>query len=123
VLQMQATIWCLQNDTGRHEIRNFYAAQLAELTATLIDVGFKPFPTPSGIYALCRLPKSMAGREMNDAEQAANILMDEFDIAVVPWDLESNSYLRFCSMYMPEDLHRLREAAEQLQVSDRHAGG
>lgn len=123
VLQMQATVWCLQNDAGRHEIRDFYASQLAELTATLIDVGFQPFPTPSGIYALCRLPKRMAGREIGSAEQAANILMDEFDIAVVPWDLESNRYLRFCSMYMPEDLQRLREAAERLEVSDSHAGG
>jgi hypothetical protein len=33
--------------------------------------------------------------------------MDEFDIAVVPWDPEPNHYLRFTSMYRPEDLEKL----------------
>jgi aspartate/methionine/tyrosine aminotransferase len=123
VLQMQATIWCLQDDDSRHEIRDNYSAQLAALTNTLREVGFQPFPTPSGIYALCRLPKNMAGRQMASAEQAATILLDEFDIAVMPWDLDSHSYLRFCSMYLPEDLQRLRDAGERLQIADSDAGG
>jgi hypothetical protein len=47
--------------------------------------------------------------------------MDEFDLAVVPWDPAPNHYLRFTSMYQPEDLERLRGLAEKLQVNQTPA--
>jgi LL-diaminopimelate aminotransferase len=121
-LQMRATTWCLKDDAGRHEIRDFYARQLGSLRETLISGGFQPYPTPSGIYALCRVPTEMAGRQIISAEQAAALLLDDFAIAVVPWDVEGNSYLRFCSMYMPDDLQRLSDATMRLGVAYGNAG-
>jgi len=43
--------------------------------------------------------------------------MDEFDLAVVPWDPVPNHYLRFSSMYRPEDLERLQGLAAKLKVN------
>ena len=106
-LQIRATTWCLEDGDGRHAIRDFYARQLHNLRDALTQLGFDPYPTPSGIYALCRVPAEMGGQTIASAEQAAEMLMDDFDIAVMPWDVGKNSYLRFCSMYLEEDLERL----------------
>jgi hypothetical protein len=43
--------------------------------------------------------------------------MDEYDLAVVPWDTPHNSYLRFSSLYRPEDLERLSGLQDRLQMT------
>ena len=116
-LKIQATTWCFRDVGGRAKIKSFFQAQLKVLHQVLIDIGFEPYPVPAGIYALCRLPRSIGGRTVTTAEEAAVILMDEFDLAVVPWDPAPNHYLRFTSMYQPEDLERLRGLTEKLQVN------
>jgi hypothetical protein len=109
-LQVQATTWCLRDKSGREAIREFYRQQLGELRAVLVGIGLEPYPTPSGIYALCRVPKSIGGTRVSNAGDAANVLMERFAIAVVPFDVSGNSYLRFCSMFLPDDMERLLAA-------------
>ena len=116
-LKIRATSWCLLDVDGRAKIRAFFETQLKALLEVLSDIGFEPYPAPAGIYALCRLPRVIAGRTVSTAEEAAVMLMDEFDLAVVPWDPAPNHYLRFTSMYQPEDLERLQGLAGKLQVN------
>ena len=120
-LKIQATTWCLRDVDGRAKIKSFFHAQLKALHEVLTEIGFEPYPIPAGIYALCRLPRSIAGRPVNTAEEAALILLDEFDLAVVPWDPAPNHYLRFTSMYRPEDLERLQGLAAKLKVNQMPA--
>ena len=116
-LQMEATTWCFRDRSGRAEIREFFRSQLAALRDVLVDIGLTPYPIAGGIYALCEVPEAIAGKPVSSAEEAAIILMDEFDIAVVPWDPEPNHYLRFTSMYRPEDLEKLAAMGKVLELN------
>lgn len=117
-LQTQVTTRCLGDGQGRHRIRDFYAKQLAGLREVLLDLGFLPYPTPSGIYALCSLPSRIAGTAVSSAQEAAAILLDDFEIAIMPWDVPGNSYLRFCSMYSDDDLQKLAGLKRRLRLND-----
>lgn len=115
-LQIQATIRCL-DDAGRlQKLREFFPAQLERLSRTLTDLGFAPYPAPAGIYVLCRVPAMINGQAVASAEEAAGLLMEQFDIAVVPLDTAHQSYLRFSSLYEPEELKRLATLADQLEL-------
>jgi LL-diaminopimelate aminotransferase len=116
-LQIQATSWCLHDSAGRSEIKRTFLARLKELRSTLQHIGFEPYAVPAGIYVLCKLPRSIAGRPVTTAEEAAVRLMDEFDLAVVPWEQGANHYLRFTSMYCDEDLQRLQKIGESLRIN------
>ena len=116
-MEVQATTWCLRDTVGRSEIKSSFLAQLESLQKTLVDIGFEPYPVPAGIYVLCRLPQWIAGKRVATAEEAAIMLLDDFDLAVVPWEQGPNHYLRFTSMYRPEDLQRLQELGNRLQVN------
>lgn len=113
-LQIGATIWCLEDTAGRRRTRDFFARQMARLRETLVALGFEPYPAPAGIYLLCRVPDKIGGKAVASAEQAATIMMDEFDIAVVPWDVPPNGYLRFSSLYREEDLEKLASSTDLL---------
>jgi aspartate/methionine/tyrosine aminotransferase len=115
-LQIRATTWCLRDSDGRHGIRDFYSERIGQLREALTNAGFRPYPTPSGIYALCPVPAEMAGKAISSAAHAADVLLDEFDVAVMPWDVGERQYLRFCSMYLPEDLQRFVDAGPDLAV-------
>ena len=106
-LQIGATSWCFRDVEGRARIRAFFRDQLTALRDALVALGFEPYPIAGGIYALTKVPASIAGRKVASAEEAAVILMDEYDLAVVPWDPAPRHYLRFTSMYRPEDLDLL----------------
>ena len=116
-LQIQATSWCLRDSPGRADIKRTFLARLTELRGALQDIGFEPYAVPAGIYVLCKLPHSIAGSSVTTSEEAAIMLMDEFDLAVVPWEQGENQYLRFTSMYCDEDLQRLQEIGESLQIN------
>jgi aspartate/methionine/tyrosine aminotransferase len=113
-LQVQATTRCLCDTDGCAETREFFIDQVRSLRKTLIEVGFEPFPTPSGIYVLCRAPSEIAGQVVASAEEAAMRLLDDFDLAVVPWDVGSDRYLRFTALYRPEDLEQLAALSGRL---------
>ena len=116
-LQLAATTWCFRDKEGRVRIREFFRSQLAALKDVLVDIGFEPYPIAAGIYALCAVPSAIGGKPVSSAEEAAIILLDDFDIAVVPWDPEPNHYLRFTSMYKPEDLEKLKAAGDSLALN------
>jgi aspartate/methionine/tyrosine aminotransferase len=115
-LQLKATTMCLQDEVRLHELRGFFPAQLRNLRQTLKSIGFEPYPTPAGVYTLCRVPSRIAGKLVKSAEEAANRLMNEFDLAVFPLDTPRHGYLRFSSLYHVEDLERLSSLGARLQV-------
>lgn len=115
-LQLKATTMCLQDAARLRELREFFPRQLGQLRQTLVDVGFDPYPTPSGVYTICRTPPAIGGKTTSTAAAAAEIMMDDFDLAVVPWDTPQHSYLRFSSLYHAEDLERLAKLRESLQL-------
>jgi aspartate/methionine/tyrosine aminotransferase len=116
-LQMQATTRCLDDVAGRAQKREFFSNRLLALRHALIDVGFEPFPAPSGLYTLCRSPSYIAGKPVATAEDAAVRLLDEFGLAVVPWDAGPDNYLRFTALYRPEDLERLAALSDRLGLN------
>jgi len=113
-LQLKATTMCMRDTARLHHLREFFPAQLAALRQVLGQLGFSPYPTPAGIYVLCRLPPHIAGRAVESAAAAATRLMDEYDLAVVPWDTPHGSFLRFSSLYRPEDIERLSGLQDRL---------
>jgi aspartate/methionine/tyrosine aminotransferase len=115
-LQLKATTMCLQDEARLHELRKFFPAQLRALRQTLISIGLEPYPTPAGVYTICPVPSHIAGKSVASGEEAANRLMDEFDLAVLPLDTPRHSYLRFSSLYHAEDLERLSGLGTRLQV-------
>jgi aspartate/methionine/tyrosine aminotransferase len=116
-LQLQATTMCMRDTARLRHLREFFPAQLDELRQVLGQLGFNPYPTPAGIYALCAVPSHIAGEAVVSAADAATRLMDDFDLAVVPWDAPHNSYLRFSSLYRPEDLERLSGLQDRLRLA------
>jgi len=115
-LQLKATTLCLRDAERLQTLREFFPARLQQLRQTLTDLGFAPFPSPSGVYTICPTPMQIGGRAVASAGEAAALLMDDFDLAVVPLDSPNHSYLRFTSLYQPEDLERLAGLRERLQL-------
>jgi len=116
LLQLKATTLCLRDADRLIELREYFPVQLEQLRRTLQDIGFDPYPAPTGIYVICPTPQHIGGVNVSTASEAAALLMDNFDLAVVPWDTESQSYLRFSSLYLPADLERLARLGERLHL-------
>ena len=116
-LQLQATTLCLRDSARLQELRELFPIQLKKQRQTLIDIGFEPYPSPAGIYSICPVPSHVGGKVVTTAAEAAGHLMDDFDLAVVPWDTPKHSYLRFSSLYQPEDLERLAGLGARLQLN------
>jgi LL-diaminopimelate aminotransferase len=116
-LQLKATTMCLHDEARLQELREFFPVQLQALRQTLIRIGFEPCPSPAGVYTICKVPSRIAGKPVTSAEQAANRLMDEFELAVYPLDTPRHNYLRFSSLYRGEDLERLSRLGARLQIA------
>lgn len=115
-LQLAATAKCLDDRDRLQKFRDHVPGKLKSLQAVLLDLGFCPYPSDSGNYLVCAVPESIAGTAVDSAQQAAKLLMDEFDIAVVPLGTDTHSYLRFCALYRPHDLERLADLGPGLQI-------
>jgi aspartate/methionine/tyrosine aminotransferase len=115
-LQLQATTLCLRDSARLCQLREFFPARLEQLWQTLSDIGFEPYPSPSGVYSICPTPARIGGQAIHSAAAAADCLMHDFDLAVVPWDTSRHSYLRFSSLFQNEDLERLAALQDQLQL-------
>jgi len=118
-LQMRATMGCFESTDHIAEIRQYFQDRLERLRGTLVDVGFEPYPTPGGMYLLCKAPVAIGGVTTPTAQAAADVLLEEFDLAVVPWDGPPHGYLRFSSLYSAEDLRSLGELGDRLALSGR----
>ncbi len=107
-LQIQVALGCM-NDGERFEVvRRVFLERLERLRTTLEGLGFEPFPAASGMYIVCRTPSAIGGKPVADAEEAAEVLLQDHGVAIVPWQVRPTSYLRFSSQYTEEDLVSLQ---------------
>jgi hypothetical protein len=89
---------------------------MRSLKEVLEDAGFVAHDANSGTYILCDAPTSIAGQAVSSAQAAAKLLMDDFDIAVVPLGTDEKSFLRFSAQYRPQDLERLTAMRTDLRI-------
>jgi len=115
-LQLAATARCLNDGDRIDRFVQHLPQQLEALQTVLKDVGFRPYQSNSGTYLVCDVPDSIAGKHVSSAQNAAKILMDKFDIAVMPLGTEDHSFLRFSGLYRPRDLERLVELRLPLEI-------
>lgn len=80
-------------------------------------IGDSEWDIEAALSAGCRVGLVRSSKNVGSAAEAAARLMDEFDLAVVPLDTPHHSYLRFTSLYQPEDQERLAELRDRLQIS------
>lgn len=116
-LQMRATMRSFQKLDDIAEIRQYFDARLERLREILVELGFEPYPTPAGMYLICKSPDSVGGISTPTAQAAADVLLDEFDLAVVAWDRPPHGYLRFSSLYSEADLQALAAMGERLALA------
>jgi aspartate/methionine/tyrosine aminotransferase len=107
-LQLRVARACLEDLDRLTAARDHYRERMARLRETLVALGFEPYPAPAGMYLLCRVPSSIGERAVADAAEAAEILLSEHGLAVVPWEVAPHSYLRFSARYLEEELEALR---------------
>jgi aspartate/methionine/tyrosine aminotransferase len=115
-LHLQLARRCLDDEALFDGVRDFFAQRIEALRAVVVGLGFQPHPTPAGMYVLCRLPTSIAGTAVTGAQQAADILLDRYGLAVAAFEVAPHAYLRFSSLYRGEDLESLAKLGERLEV-------
>jgi aspartate/methionine/tyrosine aminotransferase len=115
-LQLAATAECLKEESRIQQFRDHIPSQLESLQTVLDELGFKTFSANSGTYLLCEVPQSIADQPISSAQGAAKLLMNKFDIAVVPLGTEGRAYLRFSGLYRPDDLDRLAALGPKLLI-------
>ncbi|HEV3202947.1 MAG TPA: LL-diaminopimelate aminotransferase, partial [Gemmataceae bacterium] len=98
----QAARVALEHPEIGDRTREKYRRRLQKLIAALNQVGFKA-QMPGGTYFLyVRAPKSGAGRNFANAEEASQFLIQEQSVVCVPWD-NAGPYLRFSVTYLAND--------------------
>ncbi|MGB3563307.1 MAG: pyridoxal phosphate-dependent aminotransferase [Thermoanaerobaculia bacterium] len=115
-LHLQLARRCLDDEALFDAVRDFFAQRIEALRAVIGNLGFQPYPTPAGMYVLCKLPTSIAGTPVTGAQQAADILLDQFGLAVAAFEMAPHAYLRFSSLYRDEDLESLAKLSERLEI-------
>lgn len=118
-LQMRIARVCLEDVDRLTAARDFYRERMARLQETLAALGFQPYPAPAGMYILCRVPSSIGERTVGDAGEAAEILLSEHGVAVVPWEVGPHSYVRFSARYLDDDLEALRRLGRDAPLVGR----
>jgi len=106
-LSLRVAIWCLSDGSRLDSARSLYRKRLQDLREAVEALGFEAFEPAGGMYLLCRAPRSVGGIAVSTATEAAERLLTDHAIAVVPWDVSPHSYLRFSGRYRAEDLERL----------------
>jgi len=112
-LQIELATRALEDAELLGGIRRFFSERVARLRSVIVDLGFDPYPTPAGMYVLSCLPNRIADTPVATAQQAADLLLDQYDVAVMPWDHEPDAYLRFSALYKPNDLEKLAGIASR----------
>jgi len=106
-LQLRVATRCLESWEHVHGVRDGFARRLARLRDVVLRLGFEPYAAVSGTYMLCRRPRGVRSRSVDSAAAAAELLLREFGLAVVPWDVAPHGYLRFSAAYGTGDLEAL----------------
>jgi aminotransferase len=107
-LNVQVALRCLSDGDRFDYVRKVFSDRLGRLRSTLEGLGFDPVPAESGMYIVCRTPSAIGGAPVADAQQAADVLLRNHNVATVPWEVHPTSYLRFSSQYLEEDLAALQ---------------
>ena len=115
-LQLATTAKCLQDKERIDKLVDRMPKQLHKLQSVLKDLGFMAHAARSGTYIICNSPRSIAGKAISSAHAAARLLMDDFDVAVVPLGTGQRSYLRFSSLYLEDHLERLATLRSKLKI-------
>lgn len=115
-LHLQLARRCLVEEALLEGMREFFGRRIESLRATVSELGFEPYATPGGMYVLCRLPESIAGTPVTGAQQAADLLLDQFGLAVAAWEAAPHAYLRFSSLYREQDLASLARLGDRLAI-------
>lgn len=115
-LQLAVTARCLRDCDRINRYREYLPQQLQTLRLALEEIGFRPYEANAGTYLVCDVPKHIADSAVSSAQDAAELLMDRFDIAVVPLGTEGRSFLRFSALYRPQDLEQLVELRTKLAI-------
>jgi aminotransferase len=106
-LQARVAVRCLDDWSSVDTVREGLRQRLARLRAVVTDLGFEPYPTDAGMYLLCRSPRRVDDHPVDSAVEAAELLLAQHGLAVAPWDVGRNSYIRFSAQYRDEDLDAL----------------
>ncbi len=110
-LHFEIAVHCLRNSDHLATMRGVFSRRMRRLDATLAAVGFETLPARSGMYVVSRVPTAIGGRPVAGAGAAAELLLEEHHLAVVPWEVEPHEYLRFSAQYSEEDLRGLAALA------------
>jgi len=115
-LQLQVAASALGQEGYLEQVRDLYRERIDRLRTLLSDLGFVPYPAPSGMFVLTDAPAAVDGQVVESAQAAADILIDRFGIAVAAYDIAPNGYLRFSSLYEKEDLLALSELQGEISI-------
>jgi aminotransferase len=117
-LHLQVGAEALAEEQFVGNVRELYRKRVERVRGGLSHLGFEPYPTPSGLYILTRVPHSIAGRQIVSAREAADILLDEFGVAVAFWDIGDHGYLRFTALYGEGNLARFVDMKEEMRINE-----
>jgi LL-diaminopimelate aminotransferase len=110
-LLLRVAMRCLDDTDHLDRTRTACRKRLTRLDNVVRTLGFAPYPVHAGMYLLCRAPRAVAGAPAATAAAAADLLLDRFGLAVVPFDVRDAAYLRFSASYLAEDLDALAALA------------
>ena len=106
-LQLRVAGECLGRDDHVAALRDGLHERLVRLGEVLSELGFDCFPVRGGMYQLCRAPASVGGRRVDGADEASEALLANHDVAVMPFQVGGDAYVRFSALYSPEELESL----------------
>lgn len=116
-LQLRVAAECLAQDDHVAALRDGLHERLTRLGSVLAELGFESFPVRGGMYLLCRAPAAVGGRGVRDADEAAEVLLSNHDVAVMPFQVGRHAYVRFSALYSPEELDKLASLGQGLVQS------
>jgi aspartate/methionine/tyrosine aminotransferase len=98
---------CMSDGDHLDVVRAAYRERLDLLVDATRALGFRPYPPAGGMYLVCSSPKKVGRHTVANASDAADRLLRDYSLAVIPWDVPPHGYLRFSGCYRPEDLDEL----------------
>lgn len=109
----KAGVYALGHPEITEKICEKYARRMTLLADTLASLGFDASPARGSFYCYVPSPRGLNdGTVFKSAQEAAEYMITNAHISVVPWD-DSGNYLRFSVTYSAE-----READEAALMSD-----